>query len=76
MVANIYVQDCVYHKTRLSSFFYQLIKPKILHLSDSLEDMAAIVAGRAVLTFTFMHLADALIQSDFQERALPKSIGH
>jgi len=28
------------------------------------------------ITFTFMHLADAFIQSDFQERALQKSIGH
>ena len=27
------------------------------------------------LTFTF-HLADAFIQSDFQERALQKRIGH
>ena len=27
-------------------------------------------------TFTFMHLADAFIQIDFQERALQKSIGH
>ena len=29
-----------------------------------------------VLTFTFIHLADAFIQSDFQERALQKCIGH
>ena len=27
-------------------------------------------------TFTFMHLADAFIQSDFQERVLQKCIGH
>ena len=32
--------------------------------------------GKRSLTFTFMHLADAFIQSDFQERALQKSIGH
>ncbi len=30
MVANIYVQDCVEHKTRLSSFLNKLFKPKIL----------------------------------------------
>ena len=28
------------------------------------------------ITFTFIHLADAFIQSDFQERALQKCIGH
>ena len=28
------------------------------------------------MTFTFMHLADTFILSDFQERALRKCIGH
>ena len=30
----------------------------------------------AFYTFTFMHLADAFIQNDFQKRALQKCIGH
>ena len=29
-----------------------------------------------LVTFAFMHLADAFIQSDFQDKALQKSIGH
>ena len=31
--------------------------------------------GESCSTFTFIHLADAFIQSDFQERALQKCIG-
>ena len=34
------------------------------------------VSGAGFLHFTFIHLADAFIQSDFQERALQKCIGH
>ncbi len=33
MVANIYVQDCVKHKTRQSKSLNQLFKPKILTFS-------------------------------------------
>ena len=32
-------------------FFNQLIKPQIYHLSDSRDDLAAIVAGRAVFAY-------------------------
>ena len=31
---------------------------------------------QSYITFTFIHLADAFIQSDFQERALQKCISH
>ena len=36
----------------------------------------SVSAESAFPSFTFIHLADAFIQSDFQERALQKCIGH
>ena len=38
-------------KQDFNNFFYQLIKPQIYHLSDSRDDLAAIVAGRAVFVY-------------------------
>ena len=44
--------------------------------SDSTISCSVIEKCPAYVTFAFMHLPDAFIQSDFQKRALQKCIGH
>ena len=56
------------------------LKEKIQSLEKELENANDLLSdakhrGDAFYLFTFIHLADAFIQSDFRERALQKRIG-
>ena len=47
-----------------------------LTLNNMATEQTTFQHSAFTFTFTFIHLADAFIQSDFQERALQKCIGH
>ena len=49
---------------------------RLKHLHTELPVATHTHCGLRLHYITFMHLADAFIQSDFQERALQKSICH
>ena len=75
----------VYNAQNLASMGGLKLVIESLNSTDHrMQENSAFVLGPALsrythtdtLTFAFMHLADAFIQSDFEERALQKSIGH
>ena len=54
----------------------QIYSIQVCIVSD--QEFRSLIAWRkkVLFTFTCIHFADTFIQSDFQERALQKSIGH
>ena len=55
------------YPTTISGLQVSQVKPR----SFEHENEICLVEQRAYITFTFLHLANAFIQSDFQERAFP-----